>query len=102
MMMVTTTMTMIMILMMRMMILLLSFIGESGCFYNNLSDNGTTSIKADYNPAQYYHHIPGGCKIANGMGIAVLISTLLTIAAVIARNQVKDGGESDVIVASQL
>jgi len=37
------------------------------------------------------------------MGIAVLISVLFTIAAVIARNQVKDGGgESDIFVASQL
>jgi hypothetical protein len=37
------------------------------------------------------------------MGIAVLISVLFTIAAVITRNQVKDGGgESDIIVASQL
>ena len=43
--------------------------------------------KADYNPATNYHNIPGGCKIANGMGIAVLVSVLLTIAAVVARNQ---------------
>jgi len=43
--------------------------------------------KADYNPAINYHNIPGGCKIANGMGIAVLVSVLLTIAAVVVRNK---------------
>jgi len=56
--------------------------------------------KADYNPATNYHNIPGGCKIANGMGIAVLVSVLLTIAAVIARNKVDNSMKANDTSAS--
>jgi len=68
--------------------IIIIIIGEDGCFYdsNVLTINGTMT-RADYNPAKHYHNIPGGCKIANGIGIAVLISVLLTIASVIARNK---------------
>jgi hypothetical protein len=86
----------IMITIIIIIVIIITIIGESGCFYKNLAENDdTSSIKADYNPAQHYHHIPGGCKIANGLGFAVLISVLLTIAAVIARNKAIGEGESE-------
>jgi hypothetical protein len=52
-------------------------------------------LKADYNPAQHYHHIPGGCKWIR-YSIAVWIYVLLSIAVIITRNKSIGGGQSGV------
>jgi len=62
--------------------------GRTGCYYQY--PYGLSS--ADYNPSLHYADIPRGCRIANGMGIAVTLSAFLTFLAV-ALQQSKESGD---------
>jgi hypothetical protein len=52
------------------------------CTYVNLASYGS-----DPNPAQHYPHLPTACKIAFGIGICVIVTSLLVATVAIYRTQ---------------
>jgi hypothetical protein len=55
-----------------------------GCIY--------TVTSADWNPAENYHELSDGCKLANGIGIVVLLAVILCAYALIGPGVPKEQG----------
>jgi len=55
------------------------------CFYI-LSSTDKQLSRRDTDPAENYSFLPGSCKIAHGLGIAVIIACMFSIIGVIARS----------------
>lgn len=58
--------------------------GEHGCDFLKQPENHNTRI----NSAYYYLRMPWGCKVSNGLGLAVLFSTVFTVYALMASRSV--------------
>jgi hypothetical protein len=60
------------------------------CFYllssSSSSSSGEEESRRDIDPAENYSYLPGSCKIAHGLGIAVIIACMFSIIGVIARS----------------
>jgi len=54
------------------------------CFYL-LSSSDEEESRRDIDPAENYSYLPGSCKIAHGLGIAVIIACMFSIIGVIVR-----------------
>jgi len=69
----------------------MNYHGRLGCmYYKNTPDNGNYRVSLDtpdYDPSLNYAMIPIGCRISHGMGIAVSISAVFTVLAVILKNK---------------
>jgi hypothetical protein len=55
------------------------------CFYL-LSSSDEEESRRDIDPAENYSYLPGSCKIAHGLGIAVIIACMFSIIGVIVRS----------------
>lgn len=59
------------------------------CFYllsSSSSSSGEEESRRDIDPAENYSYLPGSCKIAHGLGIAIIIACMFSIIGVIARS----------------
>ena len=54
-------------------------LGFGGCSYVSVSNSGASSQGVYENPAAHYSQLPDACKIANGLGIAVVAASIAAV-----------------------
>lgn len=61
-----------------------------------LTKNCTYEVnEADWNPAENYHKLSSGCRLANGIGIMVLVTVFLSSYALFGPGDAPHGGDSN-------